>query len=74
MVGPTRQMSQGNMMPPHQPQPHMHLHRGMHAPQQIISIAGHQAMHAHLPHSGPPRQPLIIGANAQNPNGKFSSF
>ncbi|CAD6219320.1 GSCOCT00004912001.2-RA-CDS [Cotesia congregata] len=69
MVGPTRQMSQGNMMPPHQPQPHMHLHRGMHAPQQIISIAGHQAMHAHLPHSGPPRQPLIIGANAQNPNG-----
>ncbi|XP_034943639.1 double-stranded RNA-binding protein Staufen homolog isoform X2 [Chelonus insularis] len=69
MAGPTRQMSQTNMMPPHQPQPHMHLHRGMHAPQQIISLAGHQAMHAHLQHSGPPRQPLLIGTNAQNPNG-----
>ncbi|KAH0549247.1 double-stranded RNA-binding protein Staufen homolog 2 isoform X2 [Cotesia glomerata] len=73
MVGPTRQMSQGNMMPPHQPQPHMHLHRGIHAPQQIISIAGHQAMHAHLPHSGP-RQPLIIGANSQSPNGTMVSI
>ncbi|XP_011298017.1 double-stranded RNA-binding protein Staufen homolog 2 isoform X2 [Fopius arisanus] len=68
MAGGTRQMSQANMMPPHQPPPHMHLHRGVHAAhhQQMISIAG-QPMH-HMPHSGP-RQPLLIGTNAQNPNG-----
>ncbi|XP_015117924.1 double-stranded RNA-binding protein Staufen homolog 2 isoform X1 [Diachasma alloeum] len=65
MAGGTRQMPQGNMMPPHQPPPHMHLHRGVHAPhhQQMIS----QPMH-HIQHTGP-RQPLLIGTNVQNPNG-----
>ncbi|XP_015117926.1 double-stranded RNA-binding protein Staufen homolog 2 isoform X3 [Diachasma alloeum] len=70
MAGGTRQMPQGNMMPPHQPPPHMHLHRGVHAPhhQQMIS----QPMH-HIQHTGP-RQPLLIGTNVQNPNGTLVSI
>lgn len=68
---PERAISQVNMMSLHQP--HMHLHRGMHAPlhQQIISLAGHQPMHPHIQHSGPPKQPLLIGTSAQNPNGNI---
>ncbi|KAK0172168.1 hypothetical protein PV328_005517 [Microctonus aethiopoides] len=71
---PERAISQVNMMSLHQP--HMHLHRGMHAPlhQQIISLAGHQPMHPHIQHSGPPKQPLLIGTSAQNPNGTMVSI
>ncbi|KAF7997423.1 hypothetical protein HCN44_005994 [Aphidius gifuensis] len=60
----TRQMSQSNMIPAHQA--HMHLHRGIHGPQQIISMS-HQPMH-HMQNSGP-RQPMMITQNPQNPNG-----
>lgn len=65
----TRQMSQPNMIPAHQA--HMHLHRGIHSPQQIISM-NHQPMH-HMQNSGP-RQPMMITQNSQNPNGSLHTL
>lgn len=69
MGGPVRPIQQTNMVSPHQPQ---HIHAAPHrAPQQMQ----HQqilSMH-HMQHSGPPggnpRQPMLLGVNAQNPNG-----
>lgn len=67
MGGAVRPMQPSNMVPPHQSQ-HMHpaAHRSQH--QQILSM--HHMQHS-VPPGGSSRQPILMGVNAQNPNGKF---